>query len=270
MPELPEMETYRRLLEEVVKGRKVTDVEVNRKKCVNLPADTFCQQIKGWRVSSVERRAKHLLVRLESGKLLMVHLMLGGWMYFGENAGDREEESAQIVLAFENGHLYFFGLRFGYVHLLTNAEVSEKFADLGPEPLSPDFIESDFSSRILKKRGILKNTLVDQHFISGIGNRYSDEICFHARQLPLKRCADLSDEDAVALYDEIPKTLQESIANGGYMSRPFFEGDPFTGGFAKRMKVYNREGEPCERCGQPIAKEKLGSRKVFYCPNCQS
>ncbi|HET7579399.1 MAG TPA: bifunctional DNA-formamidopyrimidine glycosylase/DNA-(apurinic or apyrimidinic site) lyase [Bacillales bacterium] len=269
MPELPEMENYRRLLEERVQGQKVTNVEVNRERCINIGFEQFCEQIKGWKVTAVERRAKQLLIRLESGKLLLVHLMLGGWMYFGSGEEDQPVHSAQVVLSFGRKNLYLLGLRFGYVHLLTDADAMAQLADLGPEPLSDDFSETDFRKRISGKRGALKNTLVDQHFISGIGTRYSDEVCFRAQQLPVKRCTELGDEDVAALYQAIPAVLKESIEQGGYMSRSFFEGDTTTGQFADQLKVYNREGETCIRCGHPIEKEKLSSRKVYYCPNCQ-
>ncbi|HEX7064678.1 MAG TPA: DNA-formamidopyrimidine glycosylase [Bacillales bacterium] len=269
MPELPEMETYRTLAEERVQGRRVTDVEVNREKCVNMETEQFREQIRGWQVTAVDRRAKHLLFRLETGKILLVHLMLGGWMYYGSGESDRPGHSAQVVLTFGENHLYFLGLRFGYVHLLNEWEAEEQLADLGPEPLSGNWTEEGFRNLIGEKRGVLKNTLVDQHFIAGIGNRYSDEICFRAQQSPLKKCTKLSVEDIDAIYAAVPETLEESIENGGYMSRPFFEGDTFTGGFGRKLKVYNREGKSCERCGHVIVKEKMSSRKVFYCPGCQ-
>lgn len=269
MPELPEMETYRRLSADKIQGRKITDVEVNREKSVNLEAGRFCGHVRGWKVTAIERRAKHLLFRLETGKVLLVHLMLGGWMYYGSGESDQPGHSAQVVLAFGKDRLYFLGLRFGYVHLLNEREAEERLADLGPEPLSDDLTEEGFWNSMKGKRGILKNTLVDQHFMAGIGNRYSDEICFRAKQLPLKKCTELSGEDISALYAAVSETLREGVENGGYMSNSFFEGDTFTGGFAAKFKVYNREGEPCERCGSQIVKEKISSRKVFYCPGCQ-
>lgn len=268
MPELPEMETYRLLLMDKVRGKTITGVEINREKCMNLASEQFREQISGQQVTEVARRAKHLLFRLGSGKLLLVHLMLGGWMYYASEK-DTPNHRAQVVLVFGDERLYFFGLRFGYVHLLTETEAMERLADLGPEPLSADFTETGFRNAIADKRGVLKNTLVDQHFLAGIGTRYSDEICFRARQLPLKQCTDLTDEDIGGLYQAIPETLHDAIDHGGYMSRPFYNGDTLTGGFAELLKVYNREGEPCIRCGQPIMKDKLSSRKVFYCANCQ-
>lgn len=266
---MPEMENYRRLLAERVQGQKVTNVEVNRRKSVNVEPEQLREQIQGWKVTAVERRAKHLLIRLESGKLLLVHLMLGGWMYFGTDEKDRPDHTAQVVLSFGDRHLYFLGLRFGYVHLLTGAQAAEQLADLGPEPLLDNLSEMDFYEKISGKRGALKNTLVNQHFIAGIGTRYSDEICFRAQQLPMKKCTALGNEDIDALYEAIPAVLQEGIDRGGYMSRPFFKGDTITGHFAERLSVYKREGEKCIRCGYPIEREEMSSRKVYYCPNCQ-
>lgn len=268
MPELPEMETYRILLAQRIQGRTITETEVNRVKSINVDPHDFRQEVSGRVVTAIERRAKHLLFRLDSGKVLLTHLMLGGWMYYG-NHEDQPENHAQVTLCFGEDCLYFLGLRFGYVHLLTKADMEENLADLGPEPLSPEFSEGYFTKTMQKKRGILKNTLVNQHLIAGIGNRYSDEICFQARQLPVKKCSDLTDEDISALYQAIPATLRHGIQNGGYINRPFNKNDTLTGGFADNCAVYNREGESCNRCGGTIVKEKLSSRKVFYCSNCQ-
>jgi formamidopyrimidine-DNA glycosylase len=268
MPELPEMETYKRLLTEKVVHQQITAVEVNREKSVNIPVEIFIEDVKEKTILSIERRAKHLLFHLSSEKTLLLHLMLGGWMFYGkeENKPDR---TIQVKLSFGDQHLYFIGLRLGYLHLLSKDEISEALHKLGPEPLSDQFTESFFQQILEPKRGMLKTTLVDQAFISGIGNCYSDEICFSAGMLPMKKGNELNKEDRTRLYHSIRAVLSEAIQFGGYMENPLYEGDQLTGSYDAKCKVYDRKGEPCFRCGHPIIKDEISSRKTFYCQVCQ-
>jgi formamidopyrimidine-DNA glycosylase len=268
MPELPEMENYKRVLNDKVKGKTITAVGVYREKSVNIKNDRFESEVSGKRIINVERRAKHLLFRLDSGKFLLLHLMLGGWMYYGDDQ-DKPKYRAQIVLSFGEKRLYFLGLRLGYLHLLTIPEVEEKFTNLGPEPFDARFDEVTFREKTQNKRGVLKSVLVDQNVLSGIGNRYSDEICFAAELLPSRKRNELEASDVSKLYRAVKAVLSEAVQLGGYMDRPFYEGDTLTGRFASHFKVYNAEGKACVRCGQPIIKDKLASRKTFYCANCQ-
>ncbi|MFS0557591.1 Fpg/Nei family DNA glycosylase [Brevibacillus sp. 179-C9.3 HS] len=267
MPELPEMETYRRLLQERIGGKTITATHVQREKTINLPPAEFARLLQGNRLTLVDRRAKHLLFHLESGHVLLLHLMLGGFLYLG-SAEDKLKRTAQVTLSFGELILYFHGLRLGYLHLLTNDQIDEKLAPLGPEPLDPTFTFTRFTELLADKRSVLKTALVNQHWLAGIGNCYADEICFHAAILPTRMIPTLSLEEQKRLYHSMQTVLQEAIRFGGYM-QPLYSGDSLTGGFDERCKVYDRGGEPCPRCGQPIEKSELSSRKVFACTNCQ-
>jgi formamidopyrimidine-DNA glycosylase len=269
MPELPEMETYRKLLQERVGGLAVTATHVEREKTINLPAEQFDRIVRGNRLTLVERRAKHLLFRLETGHVLLLHLMLDGFLYWG-TAEDKLDRTAQVTLSFGERILYFHGLRLGYLHLLSADDASERLADVGPEPLAPTFTATGFAQLFRGKRGVLKTGLVDQHWIAGIGNCYSDEICFHAKILPTRRIPELTPEEITRLYHSMHAVLNEAVKFGGYMDTPFYQGDQLTGGFNDRCQVYDRGGEPCPRCGQAIIKSELSSRKVFFCINCQT
>jgi formamidopyrimidine-DNA glycosylase len=174
-----------------------------------------------------------------------------------------------VVLNLGGQRLFFLGLRLGYLHLLSSAEVSSKLADLGPEPLSREFSLELFRHMMGGKRGVLKTTLVKQQFISGIGNCYSDEICFDAQIHPLRKIQQLTKQEANQLYQSIRSVLTEAISKGGYMEFPFYKGDMLTGGMDEHCKVYDRQGEPCVRCGSPIHKQIVSSRKVFHCGTCQ-
>jgi formamidopyrimidine-DNA glycosylase len=268
MPELPEMENYKKLLTRMVVGKIVTGVEVNREKSINVPYDKFEQRVLQQTITAIERRAKHLLFHLRSSDVLLLHLMLGGWMFYGREA-QKPERSAQIILTFGAEHLYFHGLRLGYLHLHTLPEVEERLSGLGPEPLDPQFTEQMLRQRLESKRGVLKAALLDQKWIAGIGNCYSDEICFAAALLPTRKVNDLNDAEKTHLYRAIRAILSEASQIGGYMEYPLYEGDRLTGMYDDRCRVYDREGQPCVRCGQPVVRQEIASRKSFCCTNCQ-
>jgi formamidopyrimidine-DNA glycosylase len=268
MPELPEMETYRKLLTEKIAHQQITEVEVNREKSVNTPVDAFIQEVRGQTILTIERRAKHLLFHLNNNKTLLLHLMLGGWMFYGDES-NKPDRTIQVKLSFGGMHLYFIGLRLGYLHVHDKEEVPHVLEKLGPEPLNENFTENTFQQLMGPKRGMLKTTLIDQSFLSGIGNCYSDEICFSTGLLPMKRGTELSEEDRSRLYHSIRAVLSEAIQFGGYMESPLYVGDQLTGGFDAKCKVYDREGGACFRCGHPIIKDELSSRKTFYCQVCQ-
>jgi len=268
MPELPEMETYRLLLHERITGRSVTGAEVEREKTINLPVPAFREAVTGSSILAVERRAKHLLFRLSTGQVLLLHLMLGGFLYCG-TAADRLDRTAQVTLSFGEDKLYFHGLRLGYLHLLTEQQAEMELADLGPEPLAPSYSLQTFQDHLRNKRSVLKTALVDQTFLAGIGNCYADELCFHAGLLPTRRIPTLSEADGERLYHSMRTVLQEAIRYGGYMEQPLYQGDTLTGGYNNRCLVYDRGGQPCVRCSRPIIQSELSSRKVFYCGHCQ-
>lgn len=269
MPELPEMETYRQLLGRQLTGLMITEAEINREKSINVPPAEFTRQVQNSTITSIDRRAKHLIFRLSSGKNLLLHLMLGGWMYLG-NDEDNPDRTKQVILSFGSRKLYFIGLRLGYLHLLSAEELEKDFEELGPEPLDPGFTAASFAQLLEKKRGMLKTSLVNQHFIAGIGNCYSDEICHQAGLLPMRKIEELSEMEKSRLYSAIKTVFANAIQSGGYMDEPLFKGDLITGGYNERCMVYDRKGESCLRCGSQIVKEEISSRKTFYCPGCQS
>ncbi|MBM7661891.1 formamidopyrimidine-DNA glycosylase [Bacillus mesophilus] len=268
MPELPEMENYRRLLCKQIKDKTITDIKINRDKSINVPISEFHEKVTGQTIVSIDRRGKHLLFHLQNGFYLLLHLMLGGTMYLGSQQ-DQPRRTKQVIFDFHNSELFFIGLRLGYLHLLTKEQVEEDFKELGPEPLDPSFTLETFKEIIGKKKGKLKLALVDQKFIAGIGNCYSDEICYHAQVLPTRKWNELSEEELEALFTSIKFVLNRALELGGYMEMPLYKLDQLTGGYNDHCFVYDREGEVCNRCGQSIVKIELSSRKCFYCLGCQ-
>jgi formamidopyrimidine-DNA glycosylase len=269
MPELPEMENYKQLLTKKVVGKPINAVEVEREKSINVAVDIFQKQLTGATIVSIERRAKHLLFHLSTSKVLVLHLMLGGMMFYGTSA-QKPDRTVQITLSWSDGHhLYFIGLRLGYLHLHDAQEVNSLLSKLGPEPLDNDFTEKKFIGLMLTKKGTLKSTLVDQSVLSGIGNCYSDEICFKAGLLPERHCDQLQENELKRLYAAIHDVLHEAIQFGGYMEMPLFVGDGLTGGFDPRCRVYDREGQPCVNCGKSLIRKDVSSKKSFCCLHCQ-
>jgi formamidopyrimidine-DNA glycosylase len=268
MPELPEMENYRRLLNQKVAGQTITQVQINREKSVNVNPTLFINSVTNQKLMTVNRRGKHLLFQLENGQVLLLHLMLGGWMYFGTE-DDKPDRTIQVRLSFGNHHLYFIGLRLGYLHLYSEQDVQKELSSLGPEPLEPPFTLQAFLKLLDDRRGKIKTKLLDQEFIAGIGNCYSDEICYHAGIKTKRSIEDISESERNQLYLSMKHVLLDALKHGGYMENPFFQGDHQTGGYNNLCFVYDREGESCKRCGGTIIKEMISSRKTFFCANCQ-
>lgn len=270
MPEWPEMETYRKLLNDRLCGRKIVRVAVNRAKTINEPEDVFVERVTGTRVLFVERKGKQLVFHLDDGSRLLLHLMLGGWLAYGEE-GPRKDDAFQVILGFDDGeNLYFGGLRLGYLHRLSAKEAHEALKALGPDPFDPRLTAEAFRARLSARRGKLKSALTDQKLVAGIGNCYGDEICFDAFVFPATAIPALRREQIERLYDSMKKVLTEAVSCGGYLDKPLTPDDRLTGGCGRRCKVYDREGEPCVRCGTKIVKEELAGRKMFYCPKCQA
>ncbi|UUZ94619.1 hypothetical protein LJK87_08875 [Paenibacillus sp. P25] len=185
MPELPEMENYRILLSGRMAGKTITETEIEREKSINVEPEHFRRALVGQAVQRIERRAKHLLFHLSSSDVLVLHLMLGGMMYYGR-LEDKPERSVQVRLGMGGDHLFFIGLRLGYLHLHPAEEIPALMAKLGPDPFAPELTEPVFRKLFRQRNGTLKACLVDQGVVSGIGNCYSDEICFQAGLLCLR------------------------------------------------------------------------------------
>lgn len=268
MPELPEMETYRKLLNDEIAGALITGTEVTREKSINVTPEQFDEQLRGRSIWYIERRGKHLIFHLDNGKRLELHLMLGGFMFFGQEE-DKPDRSAQVTLRLDRGNLYFMGLRLGHLHLMSVKEVEGALSGLGPDPFDKRLTPEKFASLFDKKRGSLKASLVDQHVIAGIGNCYADEIAYAASIRPDAKIPLLQDADWERLHRSMHSVLKEAISRGGYMEQPLTVADTLTGGYDDLCQVYDRAGETCNRCGGTIEQIEVSSRKAFLCPSCQ-
>jgi formamidopyrimidine-DNA glycosylase len=289
MPELPEVETTVRDLKKTVLGRIFFDVWTDAKKMIKKPKKfgDFKKELIGKEILDVKRRGKNILFFLSSGKILLIHQKLTGHLLFGiwkkeggiwksEIEGPLKEDPMNgflhLIFFFKDGwQLALSDLRkFAKVEILTKEELEKELSALGPEPLEEDFTFEKFKERILKKKkGKIKQVLMDQEVIAGIGNIYSDEILWKAKIHPFKRVGKLSEEELKKIYKAMREILPRAIEVGGESISDYRRPSGEKGGFDLLRKVYRREGEKCFRCGAKIKRVKLGQRSAHFCPVCQ-
>lgn len=267
MPEIPEMENYRSLLNQSINAKKITSVEVNRSKTINIPVEDFVAKVQGQSIKEVARRAKFLVFQLADGNFLLLHLMLDGRITL---TPVEEKVKAQVIFFLVDGNkLNFSQLHLGYLHYHTPKELRAELENLGVEPLSEDFTWQGFQQLLKGRRGVIKTLLMNQKVIAGLGNAYSNEALFAARLMPDRKVAGLEEEEKKHLFEVIPSLLRKAIAAGGDLDTPYSEEDIKTGGFNTQFQVYERTGEPCYVCGNLIEQAEIGGRNAFFCRICQ-
>jgi len=270
MPELPEVETIRSQLDRALKGKKIGRVLVRLPKMVKLSLAKFKKAVEGAKVEGVERRAKLLIIKLSGGNSLVIHLKLSGQLVFNGEIG---KHSHLIYYFTDNSYLVHNDLRkFGYIKLFSEKDL-EKYLDemnFGPEPLSKTFLFDLFKERIKRReRSVIKTLLMDQSFISGIGNIYACEILFFAKVLPDRKVGTLKAGEIEAIYREIKRVLTLALKKKGASDRDYVDAYGRKGGYMPIVRVYQREGEDCLVCGAKIKRIKMGSRSSYFCPKCQ-
>jgi len=277
MPELPEVEVVRRDLEREITGRRVKAVEVDGMRSVRRHHNRkqFINRLEGKKILSVERRGKYILCRLDGGDVLVIHLGMSGQLLRAKSSRETRPKHTHVVITFQQGgQLRFIDPRtFGEMFITETdalAKVSE-LSHLGLDPLEAPMSWELFGNLISEKHAKLKPLLMDQKFIAGIGNIYSDEILWGAG-LRWDRMSDsLSAQEVRRLYRAMVETLQDAVKYRGSSLADEQYVDLFgkPGEFQLHHKVYAREGESCRRCRQPIVRERVGGRSTFYCPACQ-
>ena len=267
MPELPEVETVRSSLEPLLTGRTFAQVEI-RDGRLTRPLDpvVVAAELQGERVSAVERRGKYLLLRLESGRTLVVHLRMTG-SFRGE---ETPHTRAVITLDDDTRIVYRDVRRFGTWLLLEPGVLDEYLAaKLGAEPLGRGFGPRALAAALEGRRAPIKAALLDQRTVAGLGNIYVDEALWRARVHPLRPARELDADEVRAVHRGIRAALRMGIARQGATLRDYAQPDGRRGGMQHEFKVYGRGGEPCDRCGTPIEKTRAGGRGTWFCPSCQ-
>jgi formamidopyrimidine-DNA glycosylase len=282
MPELPEVEVVRRDLEREIVGKRIRRVEVDGLRSVRRHTDPaeFVTRLEGRTITGVDRRGKYLLCGLSgasgSADVLVVHLGMSGQLLFAANARTARPKHTHVVLSFERGgQLRFVDPRtFGEMFVTARAEVEHEvseLAHLGIDPLSRGMSWEHFGDLMSKRRTKLKPLLMDQKFMAGIGNIYSDEILWGAG-LRWDRGSDtLTDQEIRRLYRSMMETLQDAVKHRGssLADEQYVDLYGRPGEFQHHHNVYAREGETCPRCRSTIVRLRVGGRSTFFCETCQ-
>lgn len=287
MPELPEVETIRADLDQVITGKKIKHFEVLVTKTVRPQSvKKISQDLIGAKVVAARRRAKLLILELNNKKHLLAHLKMTGQLIYQPKKGEvvmgghpqkdghlnLPNKYTRAIFTFsDNSKLFFNDLRkFGWLRSASQAELEELVSKVGPEPLENDFTLPYFAG-ILKRypKRPIKQILLDQTLIAGIGNIYADESCFLAGVLPSRKAGLLKPQEIADLYKNIISVLKLAIKHKGTSSRNYRRVDGGEGGFVKHLKVYGRGNKPCLTCGTPLKKIKLVGRGTHFCTHCQ-
>ena len=263
MPELPEVETIRRDVEPWVRNRAIKAVRANRAGRVlrSLGAKGLEKAIRGKKIERVERRGKFLIFRLNSGGCLLIHLGMTGKIL---KAPDR---FVKVEFKLSNGKSFYFSdiRKFGRVQYFDHYPVFK----LGPEPLTDDFTAERFGEMLRQRKANIKNLLLDQKLLAGVGNIYASEALYRAGIDPRRKAKSLKKLEINKLHSAIRQVLSEGIRHRGTTISDYQDASGKSGGYQHQLKVYGRTGNTCAKCRTPIRRIVIAQRSTFYCPKCQ-
>lgn len=280
------METIRRQLAKAALKKKITKVEVLVFSKRVWPKN-FSERLVGQEFLQMERYGKLLVFVLAKGWKLAVHLKMTGQLVYRAIDGkvravgghpivadlqSLPNRFTRVIFSFADGGRLFFNdvRKFGYLKLLSAAEAAKVAAEYGPDPLSKKFSQQVFDQILARRpRQKIKQLLLDQKMLAGVGNIYADEACFYAGIRPQRRVGEITAPERKKLRLALLAVLKKSLAVGGTSAENYVDAWGRRGGFVPLLKVYGREGERCKKCGEKIIKTRLGGRGTHYCPHCQ-
>jgi formamidopyrimidine-DNA glycosylase len=278
MPELPEVEAVARTLRPLVEGRRIRSVHVLHTIATRPQNPSqIARLVQGQQIKSVERKGKYLWLQLTQG-IVTLHFKLDGQLLWFPSAkkmfevANRKDAGVHVDVAFEleNGILGFAdGRHFGRVYVYKSGDACPALAGLGVDALSPDFTASRLSGLLVASRRPLKEFLLDQSRVAGIGNIYSSESLWHARLNPFRRANSLSSAEARRLHKAIVSVLARALECCLYPPPDFRDASWWFQGLEKILRVYDRRGKPCRRCGNEIERIAQGGRSTYFCAHCQ-
>lgn len=274
MPELPEVETYVRDLTPLLRGRQVLDASVTWPRTIAFPdAENFVAQIAGQRFADFNRRGKYMLLGLESGLTLIVHLRMTGRLLTVASDAPLAAHT-HVVMRLDDGQKLIFqdARKFGRLWLVPDPALV--LAELGPEPFDADFNPDYLAAQLHGRRAPIKAALLDQRLVAGVGNIYADEALFRAGIHPQRAAGTLGAAEATALHAAIQEVLALGIAKagsslGGSSLQNYSRPGGAPGGFQEEFKVFRRTDQPCPQCGAPITRIVVAQRGTHFCPHCQ-
>ncbi len=271
MPELPEVETIKEDLRDLVLGSEIARAEVLEPGLVEQPpAAEFEKRLAGRRITGARRRAKHLIVELDSGDSLVFQLKIGGQLLLVPPVVG-PETALMLILHLDGGRKLFLRdeTHFTRARLLGKEELAERLSPLGPEPFGEEFSPAYLQEAIGGRRAQIKPLLLDQKVVAGIGNIYVDEILYDARIHPRSKANTLSWEEWKALHEAIQKNLAAGVEHRGTTVRLYKDVLDRPGSHQDYLRVFEKHGERCPGCGGEVVREKVGGRPTHYCPACQ-
>ena len=288
MPELPEVQTTVSDLKKKVVDLRIVDVWSDTPKLIKKPSfEVLKKQIKGAKIKKIDRRGKNILISLDKNRLLLIHQKMTGHLLYGlwtmnheqwtsKQKGPLQERVNQyihLLFHLSNGRMLvlsdlrkFAKVVFGPAEEILN---SKDLKDLGPEPLDRSFTFKRFEEILADKRGKIKQVLMDQNIVAGIGNIYSDEILWKAKINPLMSADKLKNRELKKIYEAIQEILKKAVKLRGTSTSDFRDPEGRKGRYVEKLSVYQKEGESCSRCGTKIKRIKLGGRSAHFCPKCQ-
>ncbi|MDP8948417.1 MAG: DNA-formamidopyrimidine glycosylase [Actinomycetota bacterium] len=272
MPELPEVETIKEDLRGLVVGSRIEGAEVLDPSLVEQPSlEKFVRRITGVRITGARRRAKHLVVELDSGDALVFQLKIGGQLLLVPPV-EEPRAALMLVLSLEEDRRLFLRDQTGFsrARLLDADELEGRLSSLGPEPLSAGFGVEYLRETLGPRRAQIKPLILDQRVISGIGNIYADEILFDARLHPRRKANTLSAQEWEALHGAIRGNLAAGVEHRGTTVRLYKDVLDRPGEHQNYLRVFEKHGKPCPgACGGVVVRESVGGRPTHYCPECQ-
>ena len=272
MPELPEVETVRKGLENLVKNKTIESVEVYWPRIIEAPfVDEFKINLIGETIEEVERRGKYLIFKLTHFDMIS-HLRMEGKFEFHSSSDPLLKHSHVIFKFTDETELRYLDVRkFGRFVLVAKdtAQDYKGLKKLGPEPIASDFDLEGFTKELKKRKKSIKPLLLDQILVTGLGNIYVDEALFRAEIHPEQEANTLKKSEITRLHQEIIAVLGEAVEAGGTTIRSYKNALGGAGSFQVSLLVYGQNGESCPRCGTEILKKKVAQRGTHYCPICQ-
>ena len=297
MPELPEVESLRRSLKPYIIGKSIQSVIVHKPKLVSSSGtvrqpliekkEEFEKELKGRTITGITRIAKNLLIHLDSGQVLLVHLKMTGQLVYQEKGENKAlgghpielsetklpNQHSHIIFELNKGTLFYNDIRmFGYILLYPNEQSLHKsgyFDAIGIDPLDDTFTFEYLYKQINTRKSKLKSILLSQSIVTGLGNIYADEVCFRAGILPNRLASSLTKKEIRKLYNAIQDVIPIAISMGGSSVANYIMADGSRGTYAREHKVYGKAGKPCQLCGHILQKTIINTRTTVFCQFCQ-
>lgn len=297
MPELPEVESLRVSLKPYIIGQSIDSVIVHKPKLVSSSGtirqplshkkEEFEKELKGKIITDITRIAKNLLIHLDSGQVLLVHLKMTGQLVYQEKGENKAlgghpielsettlpNQHSHIIFELKKGMLFYNDIRmFGYILLYPDEQsihISGHFDAIGIDPLDETFTFEYLYQHIHSRKSKLKSLLLGQSIVTGLGNIYADEVCFRAGILPSRLASSLSKKEIRKLYNAIQDVIPVAVSMGGSSVANYIMADGSRGTYAREHKVYGKAGKPCQICGNILQKTIINTRTTVFCQFCQ-